>query len=177
MHYIGNRAIEMESSNGAIVYDSGYTAISFFLPIVFLLPAFYILAITTKARSLMVIIAGFISGIAVSTMHYIGNRGMLNYFYYNQKGYIVASNAIAVCASIIALSVFFRLQETWTNSWWKRSLCAVILAGGVSGMHWTGTAGTSYWPKDGAVSSGMSRTQVVIICTILVSISSVIRSS
>jgi hypothetical protein len=49
-------------------------------------------------------------------------------------------------------------------------LCACLLAGAVSGMHWTAAVGTVYRDHDRRVMIGsqLSRSQVVIICAVFV---------
>lgn len=138
MHYIGNRVINFSSSNDEIVYSSCFTALSFFLTTAVLPPSFYLLASTARARTCYIAVAAFFTG-----MHYIGNRGIINQPYHNWTASMISSMIIAVCASVNALSVFFCLQDTWTNSWWKRAICGLSLAEAVSGKHWTATTGTS----------------------------------
>jgi NO-binding membrane sensor protein with MHYT domain len=173
MHFIGNRAVQLDNDNGQIGYSSGFTAISFFLPIIVLLAAFYLLAVTSsKAGGYFLAISGILTGTAVCGMHYVGELGIVNYHCSYRVANVVGAGFIAVIASLVALSIFFRLQETWTHTWWKRSLCGAILAGAVSGMHWTAAVGTSYQPKGTGhlQSTLMSRTQTVIVCTVLVRI-------
>ena len=170
MHFIGNRAIVLDNGKPSrqILYSSGFTALSFFLPIIVLLKAFYLLGSTSKAKPLFIILAGILTGTAVCGMHYLGDYGISNYYCVYHVGNIVGSAIIAVAASLIALSIFFRLRETWTDSWWKRALCAAILACAVSGMHWTAAVGTLYRYKGSrAGGSGTNRTQTVIICAAL----------
>jgi NO-binding membrane sensor protein with MHYT domain len=176
MHFIGNRAVQLDNDNGQIGYSSGFTAISFFLPIIVLLAAFYLLAVTSsKAGGYFLAISGILTGTAVCGMHYVGELGIVNYHCSYRVANVVGAGFIAVIASLVALSIFFRLQETWTHTWWKRSLCGAILAGAVSGMHWTAAVGTSYQPKGTGhlQSTLMSRTQTVIVCTALVRIEQV----
>jgi hypothetical protein len=52
-----------------------------------------------------------------------------------------SEQASFVVASLVAPSIFFCLQETWTRSWWKCGLCGALLAGAASGMYWTGSSG------------------------------------
>ena len=170
MHFIGNRAIVLSNGDNShqIMYSSGFTALSFFLPIVVLLGAFYLLGSTSKAKPLFIVLAGFLTGAAVCGMHYLGDYGISNYSCRYHIGNVIGSAIIAVAASMIALSIFFRLRELWTDSWWKRALCAAILAGAVSGMHWTAAVGTVYTYRTSAPgSSGTNRTQTVIICAAL----------
>ena len=170
MHFIGNRAIILDNGSQArqIMYSSAFTALSFFLPIIVLLKAFYLLGSTSTAKPLFIILAGILTGAAVCGMHYIGDYGISNYHCSYQTGNVVGSAIIAVAASLVALSIFFRLREMWTDSWWKRALCAAILAGAVSGMHWTAAVGTIYsYRGNQSMTSGTNRTQTVIICAAL----------
>ena len=170
MHFIGNQAIVLDKGDLSrqILYSSGFTALSFFLPILVLLKAFYFLGSTSKAKTLFIVLAGILTGTAVCGMHYIGDYGISNYHCTYRIGNIAGSAIIAVAASIIALSIFFRLRDAWTDSWWKRALCAAILACAVSGMHWTAASGTVYrYRKSGTGSHGTNRTQTVIICAAL----------
>lgn len=172
MHFIGNRAIILANGdpNLQIVYSSAFTALSFFLPILVLLVAFYILAVTGKANRIFIVISGFLTGTAVCGMHYVGQLGIANYSCSYRVANVVSAAIIAVIASLVALSVFFRLRELWTDSWWKRGLCGAVLACAVSGMHWTATVGTFYHAKpDDSATSGMSRSETAIVCSVLVS--------
>lgn len=173
MHFIGNRAIVLGDgmSDAQLLYNSGFTALSFFLPIGVLLGAFYLLGVTEKHDQIYIVLSGILTGAAVCGMHYVGQLGITNYHCHYLVGHIIGSAIIAVFASLVALSVFFRFRAAWTNQWWKRLSCASILACAVSGMHWTATVGTSYRFKGEKYNtgSGLSRSQTVIICTILVS--------
>jgi hypothetical protein len=53
-----------------------------------------------------------------------------------------------------------------------------LLAGAVSGMHWTAAVGTVYRERDETLRNGsqLSRSQVVIVCSVLVSIPKPLRS-
>ena len=172
MHYIGNLAIELgDSKNGQIVYDSRCTAASFFLPIFVLLSAFYLLGVVEAAGYAYIITSGTLGGAAIVGMHYLGQLGIANYNCSYGKAFVVAAAIIAVVATNVALFVFFRMRANWSNDWWKRVLCAMVLAGAVSGMHWVATIGTYYHHRDSYSEHTirLSRTQTVIICTSLVS--------
>ena len=171
MHFIGNRAIVLNEGDPErqISYSPGFTALSFFLPILVLLIAFHFLASTTHAKPLYIILAGILAGTAICGMHYLGDYGIANYSCHYQIAYVVGAAIIAVVASLVALSVFFRLREAWNDTWWKRSLCAAVLASAVAGMHWTAAVGTEYRFKN--VRSGpknATRVQTVIVCAVLV---------
>lgn len=178
MHYIGNRAIALttapQGSTSHISYSSGFTAVSFFLPISVLLLAFYLLGLTDRPHLLsVVVLAGALTGVAICGMHYVGQQGIENFDCHYRAAYVAGAATIAIIASILALSLFFLFQAWWTDTGWKRSLCATLLAAAVSGMHWTATVGTSYSPKARQQpSKGLSPKAVVIVCTILVRLSS-----
>ena len=174
MHFIGNRAIILHDGTleTQISYDSGFTALSFFLPICVLIVAFYFIGVTEKAGNWYIIFAGILTGASVCGMHYVGQLGISNYRCSYKLGHVVGASIIAVVTSVTALGVFFRLRATWTNSWWKRGLCAMILAMAVAGMHHTAAAGTVYHSKGSTVDSTgqLAPTETVIVCTVLVSL-------
>jgi len=174
MHYIGNRAIVLENGGlkSQILYSSGFTAISFFLPIGVLMLAFYFIGITERLNLVFVGIAGTMTGIAICGMHYVGQLGIVNYHCSYDVPHVVGAAIIAVFASNVALSMFFLLRASWIGSWWKKILSASFLAATVSGMHWTAAVGTSYSSKGlQQPPSELSSGEIVIVCTTLVSTS------
>lgn len=68
-------------------------------------------------------------------MHYVGNLGVRNYHLLYSDNYILASILIAVGDCLAVLILFYQLREQWINLWWRRFLCAVLLAGGISVCH------------------------------------------
>ena len=146
MHYISNRAIVLGGSKTAIriAYSSGFTTLSFFVPILVLLAAFTVLGSNDQVSIVRVTTGGTLAGLVICGMHYLGQAGISNYTCVYRTGNVVGSAVVAVAASIVALFVFFVLRATWTNSWWKRALGAIILAGAVFGMHWLASIGTQY---------------------------------
>lgn len=173
MHFIANRAVILAGDvpEKQIQYSPGFTALSAFLPVLVLSAAFYFLGSNrSKARPLYLVLAGVLTGTAVCGMHYVGNAGIQNYSCRYKPANIAGSAVIAVVASLVALSVFFRLREAWTDSWWKRALCAVVLASAVCGMHWTAAVGTTYVEgESNGTHGGTTRVQTVIVCAVLVS--------
>lgn len=178
MHFIANRAIVIGDGDPEkqIVYSPGFTALSVFLPVIVLGGAFYFLGTNrSRARPIYLILAGVLTGTAVCGMHYVGNAGIRNYHCHYRPTNVAGAAAIAVVASLVALSVFFRLRERWTDSFPKRILCAFVLALAVCGMHWTAEVGTSYIEGGGdTVTGGTTRVQTVIVCAVLVSTPSVL---
>lgn len=175
MHYIGNRAITM--SNGQrelqIQYSAAYTAASFFLPICVVSLAFFILNLSEKVEIIKVAVVGVLTGAAVCGMHYMGQGGISNYYVAYAWPYVLGSALIAVTAATVALGVFFYLKSTWTNTWWKRALCAALLAASVSGMHWIASVGTIYRLRhQPRKAGGLTRqgTVVIVLCLVCCSL-------
>ncbi|KAJ8108572.1 hypothetical protein ONZ43_g6385 [Nemania bipapillata] len=159
MHFVGNRAIVLaqDQLELQIVYSAGFTALSFFLPIVVLLAAF-IATGTNNDVSFWRICRG---------VTYVGNASITNYRCEYTLANAIGSAVIAVVASNVALSIFFLWRASWTNSWWRRGLCGVMLAGAVSGMHWCATTGTNYRLLRLAKSQQFSRNTIVMAFTVL----------
>lgn len=179
MHFIGNRAVILHdtASETQISYSAAFTAISFFLPIVVLIMAFYFIGISERTDICYILLSGGMTGAAVCGMHYVGQLGISNYRCSNYVGNVVAAAVIAVVASTIALGVFFRLRASWANNWWKRIITASGLAVAVSGMHWTAMVGTTYRVKqlNPDQSSELSSSQTVIVCATLVCLNSLLK--
>lgn len=173
MHYIGNRAIDIGSGDPQlqIAYSSGYTALSFFMPIIVLLAAFVAIGTNEKVSWWRVGVGGSLAGAAICGMHYLGNASINNYVCIYNAANVVGASLIAVAASIIALSVFFVFRASWTNSWWKRAMSAILLAGAVSGMHWCASTGTRYRLIALAGTGQLSRNTTVVVVICLVSFS------
>ncbi|EON68873.1 hypothetical protein W97_08131 [Coniosporium apollinis CBS 100218] len=168
MHFVGNRAIILGDGCQEIqlYYNPSFTALSVFLPIIFLFFGFALAERFNRSKTAMyssLVGSGTAAGLAITGMHYVGNFGTRNYSLANNTGYIVGAAAIAVVACWVALTVFFHWKEHWINSWWRRALCACVLAGAVSGMHWTATVGTTYTLKSYHTGNGQHRNTNLII--------------
>lgn len=174
MHFIGNRAIVLGNGEAdlQIMYNVAFTGTSFVLPVAVLLAAFYSVGVEQKASYIRILLGGLLTGSSVCGMHYVGQLGISNYKCSYHAANVVGSAIIAVFSSTTALGIFFRWRATWTDSWWRRGICACLLACAVSGMHWTAAVGTVYRERDESMRNGsqLSRSQVVIICAVLVSI-------
>ncbi|KAL8992867.1 MAG: hypothetical protein Q9169_006775 [Polycauliona sp. 2 TL-2023] len=172
MHYIGNRAITMLDGQPElqIQYSAGYTGGSFFLPICVVSIAFYVLSLSEEVEIIRIALVGILTGAAVCGMHYLGQGGIANYYVAYAWPYVLGSALIAVTAATVALGIFFYLKHNWANNWWKRALCASLLAAAVSGMHWVATVGTTYrLRRQARKSSGLGRqgTVIIVLCLAL----------
>ena len=172
LHFIGNRAIILSSgaSHAQIAYSARFTALSFLLPIGVLLFAFFFIGTSDSANGYRVTLGGTLTGGAVCGMHYVGQLGIANYTCIYDWPHALGAGIFAVFASLIALTVFFRMRAAWVNVWWKRALCAMLLAGAVSGMHWLATVGTLYRYKGVSPTSRsqLTRKRTVIVVIALV---------
>jgi len=152
-----------------ISYSAGFTALSFFVPIIVLLAAFVAIGSNTDVSWWRICLGGPLCGSAVCGMHYLGNASIQNYRCIYKPANVVGATVIAVAASTAALSMFFVFRAMWANSWWKRGVSGVILAGAVSGMHWCAAVGTQYIlleiPPDGMALS-RNITVIVVICLV-----------
>ncbi|KAI9848208.1 MAG: hypothetical protein M1837_000882 [Sclerophora amabilis] len=171
MHFIGNRAIVISEGEPElqIAYNSGFTVLSFFLPILVLVAAFRTTGCSETVSKIRVGLGGVLAGLAICGMHYLGQAGIDRYSCVYQIPYVVGSVIVAIVASVTALTIFFVLRAAWTNSWWKRGLSALLLAGAVSGMHWVASKGTQYRLVriDAVNKQTISRDQTIIIVLIL----------
>jgi NO-binding membrane sensor protein with MHYT domain len=174
MHFIGNRAITL--GNGELqlqlAYNSGFTALSAFLPIVFLFVALSLFELRHPSETLfwpILVGAGFITGLSITGMHYVGNFGINNYQLHNPAPYVLGAAAIAIVASIVALSMFYYFRERWVNSFAKRLVSALVLATAVSGMHWLASVGTTYTLKRAIILQADNRNINLIVAMICVS--------
>lgn len=172
MHFIGNRAIRIGDGDPhlQIEYSPAFTAGSFFLPIVVVTMAFFVFNIKDVVTIPLTLTGGTMSGTAICGMHYLGLGGTANYKPIVAWRYVLGSAIVAVAASTVALGTSFYLKSTWTASWWKRLLCALLLALAVSSSHWVATVGTKYRFEADAdeTKNGLSRDTTVIVVLILV---------
>ncbi len=152
-----------------MAYSTGLTVASMFVPILVLLLAFLAVTNNDRVQWWKISLAGILSGGAICGMHYLGNASISNYRCTYTVAYVVGAAIIAVSASTAALAVFFVFESSWKTAWWRRVLCAAVLAGAVSGMHWCAAVGTQYVLVGMSTGSGMSRDTTIIIVICLVS--------
>lgn len=171
MHFIGMRAIVLKNGEPElqIFYSPGVTAASFFLPILALIVPLCASGISENVSGMRIVLSGTLTGFTICGMHYLAQAGIANYTNLYHPAYVVGSATVAVIASIAALGTFFYLRAAWTDSWWKRLLCALLLSAGVSGMHWLGTVGTEYKLKDvgSSPTDKLSRGATVVVVLVL----------
>jgi NO-binding membrane sensor protein with MHYT domain len=179
MHYVGNRGIILGNGDARIqlVYSSGYTALSSIIPIVALFIAFAIADRRHRGKKFLMfalVLSGICAGLAIVGMHYTANLGVSNYHIDFDHRYVGGAIIIACAACVLALTLIFMLQDLWINFFYMRLVCALVIAGAVTGMHYEGTVGTSYRLKyalNGSGTNGLRNTNV-ITAVVIVSIES-----
>lgn len=176
MHFIGNRAIVLGGGQSQIqiAYSSGFTALSFFIPIIVLFLAFWAVGSNERISITRVILGSILAGFGICGMHYLGQAGISNYTCVYTVAYVIGAAAIAVSASGGALGLFFLFRSSWSTSWWKRVISANVLAVAVSGMHWLASVGTQYrlTVADSGLISPVSSTSTIIVVIVLVCLNS-----
>jgi NO-binding membrane sensor protein with MHYT domain len=171
MQLVGNGAIILgDGSLGVqISYSAGYTILSFILPIVVLFIAFTAVGINEDVSFIRLGLGGTLAGLGVCGMHYLGQASITNYECTYDILNVVGAALVAVVASCAALCMFFVFRSSWSSAWWKRALCAIILATAVTGMHWTASVGTAYrWKEGSPLSDGSSKNALTIVVIVLV---------
>lgn len=172
MHFVGDCAVTLGTGQPQIqiVFGSGFTVISILIPIIIELVALWV-AGSNEASIPRSVLGGVLAGLGACGMHYLGQFGIVNYDSTYDVGYLIGATALAIVASVLSLFAFFMLRAHWHSSWLNRAFCAVLLASGISGMHWLSSIGTTYrlrrWDDD--ISSHISRTAIVTVVIVLVS--------
>lgn len=132
MHFIGMQAQEMPFVVG---YRVGYTVLSLIVAVGFSGLALWYVG-RARFSGIRCLIGGAIAGVGVAAMHYIGMAAMrMPAEVQWHPVLIVVSVAIAVVAAAAALWLAFHVQSIV-----QRGLAALVMAGAVCGMHYTGAA-------------------------------------
>lgn len=176
MHFVGNRAIVLGDGEDEIqlYYSPTYTAISAIIPVVVIFiglmvaDRFYKRSKHAAVRVVSLIICGICAGAAITEMHYLGNNGTTNYRLQLSWPHVFGAAGIAVGASLLSFGLFFHWSGLWLNNIFRRAVVACFLALAVSGMHWTGAAGTWYEVRGYHDGSGQGRNITLIIALCLV---------
>ncbi|RCI07398.1 hypothetical protein L249_1364 [Ophiocordyceps polyrhachis-furcata BCC 54312] len=146
MHYVGYRAVHFLHGQHEFefVFKTGLAVAALFIPIVVLFVAFVIITRHGRVCWIRITMAGFLSGATLVGMHYLADASISNYKPVYRAGYIVGAALIGVITNIAALAFLFVFESAWTNAWWKRPLCALILAAAISAENWCAAAGTKF---------------------------------
>lgn len=166
MHFIGMMA---QVFPFPVSYHGGLTLASLAVAVLFSGAALWYVGRGPNA-SLRWLAGGLLAGVGVAAMHYIGMSAMRLPAVIEWSPLLVtASVAIAVAASGAALWLAFSIEREW-----QRVAAALLMAGAVCGMHYTGAAaGTLYCaapsdvPAGGGMLGGRSLPYIVFLLSAL----------
>lgn len=136
MHFVGMLALKMDVGSS---YSLLETVVSLVAAIVGTSLAFGYAARAPKELP-RIMLAGFLLGLGVVVMHYLGMYGLkINGYIQWNFVYVAASVAIAVVAATAALWLGFN-----SNSLTKRLAAAVVMGAAVCTMHYVGMAAAEF---------------------------------
>ncbi|TAL02118.1 MAG: hypothetical protein EPO08_07865 [Rhodospirillaceae bacterium] len=134
MHFIAMLAFRVALT---VSYDATTTILSLFIAIMFTAIGFYIVA-RGRLTILRLITAGTVVGFGVAAMHYTGMAAMrISANVHYDPLLFIASVAIAMAASVVALWLAFSVHSAW-----QKFAAALVMAAAICGMHYTGMAAT-----------------------------------
>ena len=144
MHFIGMLAFRLPI---AISYDVALTLLSLLAAVLASAVALFIASRLTLKRSAL-LVAGLLMSTGIVSMHYIGMAAMRMEPPIRYSPLLVAAAIlVAAVASIAAVWSAFTLRlQTIVTAFWKKAGSAVVMGGGICGMHYTGMASASFAP-------------------------------
>jgi signal transduction histidine kinase len=179
MHFVGMLAFHLPVQAS---YDGALVALSIFVAVAASALALFVASRPTLPIPVLAASSLFM-GAAISGMHYIGMAAMrLPAVVSWHRNLVVASIAIAVAASFVALLLAFRLRHEGTGLLRRLRLWAAVVMGvAISGMHYTGMAAARFTPaavtpefgtlsmQTGALSIAVTISTVVVLSVALAS--------
>lgn len=144
MHFVGMMAFSLPVS---INYDGGLTLLSLLVAIIAAITGLVIA--NYKEKRVWLISGGFVLGIGVSSMHYIGMAAMhLPASMQHNLLLIIVSIMIGIVAAIAALWIAFAVGKgEISNSFKVKASSAMIMGCAIAGMHYTGMAAMSFYSQ------------------------------
>ena len=144
MHFVGMLAFHLPVE---VRYDGPLVLLSILVAIAASALALFVASRATLPTRVLAV-SGVCMGAAINGMHYIGMAAMrMNAVVSWHRGLVVASIAIAVAASFVALLLAFRLRHEGTGLFRRQRVWAAVVMGfAISGMHYTGMAAAQFAP-------------------------------
>jgi len=140
MHFIAMAACRLPVT---VSYDPTLTLASFLVAVVVTGVGLYVVG-SDPARLVRLVGGGGFMGIGIAAMHYTGMAAMrLPAAIAYDPVLVVASFLIAIAAAQLALWSAFNLRR----GWWPRIGSALVMAGAVCGMHYTGMTAAVFVPN------------------------------
>jgi PAS domain S-box-containing protein/diguanylate cyclase (GGDEF)-like protein len=144
MHFIGMLAFELPIP---LAYSAPVTFLSLAFAIAVSGFALHIVSRCTLGMGRL-LGAGALMGAGIALMHYTGMAAIevappIRY----DAALFALSIALAIAASVAALSIAFRLRsETTSAALWKKAGSAVVMGAAIAAMHYTGMAAAHFAP-------------------------------
>jgi len=170
MHFIGMLAMEMPEQVG---YGIVLTTLSLLAALLSSALALFIVQ-SGKLTNFRLAFGSLVMGTGICLMHYVGmaamsTAGSITY----EPVLFLVSVVISVSASGLSLWLAFRLTPSAKRPrapFWQRGLAAVVMAIGISGMHYTGMAAAvmphgGMMPMDGGISPDQLAIVIALIAT------------
>ena len=166
MHFIAMLACQMQIP---VTYDLSITIASAVIAIVSCMAGLAIASAGVFGWSKL-IVAGIFMGLGVTGMHYSGMAAMrMPADIHYDTTLVLASGAIAIVASIVALWLAFNLR-----GWLQMLGSALVMGVAVCGMHYTGMLAASFAPNQagaaalaGGISGGNLGMGIFAVTTLL----------
>jgi NO-binding membrane sensor protein with MHYT domain/two-component sensor histidine kinase len=145
MHFIGMLAFRLPI---ALSYDVALTLLSLLAAVLASGVALFIASRLTLKRSVL-LVTGLLMSTGIVSMHYIGMAAMRMEPPIRYSPLLVAASVlVATVASIAAVWSAFTLRlQTIVTAFWKKAGSALVMGGGICGMHYIGMASASFAPN------------------------------
>ncbi|KAJ3146888.1 hypothetical protein HDU89_005918 [Geranomyces variabilis] len=144
MHFVGMAAFSLQGPTDLPIYfHTGLTVGSLFEPIFCISIGVYATGAQEHPSLRRLFAGGACAALGITLMHFTAMRAMrlsLDWI----PTLVALSCAISLLATTSTLVLFFRLRAMWQNSLLKQTGCAVMLAGAICAMHYTGMVAASY---------------------------------
>ena len=166
MHFIGMSAFMLPIP---MKYNVSLTIISV-LPAIFASFIAFYFANKEKQTHLASIRNGVVMGLGISSMHYIGMAAMdMEAKYYYKSSIFLASIAIAIIVSYVAILIFTKLHK---GNYLIRVLFSILMGFAIASMHYVGMFSVVFYIEDSSTQTHthemhiMDMTLLIIIVTV-----------
>ncbi|KAG9293261.1 hypothetical protein G9A89_010632 [Geosiphon pyriformis] len=147
MHFSAMKAMTLGDGRpeDQLQYKPLFILLSLFLPIIVITLAFYMIGSQPKVNHLRLFLGGSVLALSIGLLHFCAQFAIINYTVQYNPFFFAAAIIVAAVFSNAGLYIFYALRAQWQSDWYKRLGCALLLAFGITGTHFTASAGTHYW--------------------------------
>tara|TARA_R110000772_G_C13304256_1_gene439196 strand:+ start:4410 stop:5057 length:648 start_codon:yes stop_codon:yes gene_type:complete len=141
MHFIGMFALQLPVS---LRYSVGYTILSLLLAVVASFAGFSFVYLLRKFH--WVFAGGFIMGLGIAGMHYLGMMAMqMEVQMRYDLNLVTLSVVIAIIVSTAALLILMKMEQgVLEERFFTKAITALVMGAAVSSMHYTGMAAVTF---------------------------------